>query len=160
MLRSSLFAAGAALVLAGCTDRDLPDWMIGVFSSAQPGPSEHHGFQRFRIEEGGGLTLEFFSDYSVTDARQQRWEHGDAESITIFPGPDDTEDAQEHTTWTITRGGRCGPYTVEIYYDGFGPQGDYEIFRGELCSRPMTVPCNGECECCEFYWCEPPPPCG
>ena len=112
------------------------------------------------MEKRGDLAFESFEYYSITDTRRQSWEEGDANTITILPGPDDSEDDQEHLSWTITRAGRCGPYTVDTYYDGKGPlHGSHEIYRGELCSRPLVVPCDGECECCERYWCEPPPPC-
>ena len=38
-------AGAVALLVHGCVDRELPGWMIGVFSTAQPGSTYKAGFQ-------------------------------------------------------------------------------------------------------------------
>jgi hypothetical protein len=149
------------IVLAGCHNQaSSGDWMLGVFSGGKPGPSFLGNVERYRIEEGNDATYELVDANGIRYSRARTWEQEGANAIMIFPGPDD-EDSLQDESWKITRAGRCGPYEFDSYVDGKDqiPDSSGEIYRGELCSRPRTEPCMGECDCCELYWCEPPPPC-
>lgn len=162
MKRVRLVICGVVFSLAACTDRDVEDWMIGVFSTRSPAPSDQFGvFERYRIAEEGELAHEHVDSGGVRASHPQTWEQNGKNAILIFPGPDDDAFTQEHYTWKLTREGRCGPYQFDHYIDGENqtPGGSSALVRGELCARQRTEPCDGECDCCVLYWCEPPPPC-
>ena len=159
MKPAKILAATVPVLLAGCPEPENDDWMIGVFSSGQPGISFDGAFERYRIEEDGTATYEY--EPPLGYSRSRTWERRGANAIMIFPGPDDEESTRERNTWKITRKGRCGPYEFDIYLDGEdqNPSSSGHVYAGELCVRELPGPCNGECDCCELYWCEAPPPC-
>lgn len=146
-------------LIAGCTDRTVEDWMLGVFSDREPGLSFDGRAVRFRVMAGGSLDYESINSDGVRFAISRTWEYDGADAILMLPGEDEDELVKAHDSWSITRAGSCGPYEFEQLYDGEPRVELGELFRGELCSRPRTDECTGECDCCELYWCEPPPPC-
>lgn len=90
-----IVAGCAALLLAACSDRGIEDWMIGVFSTRSPAPSDQFGtFQRYRIEEGGDLSYELVTVSTVTDTLPRTWEQQGKNTIVIFPGPNEDESTQ------------------------------------------------------------------
>jgi hypothetical protein len=147
--------------LVGCADRGIEDWMIGVFSSQSPGPSQLGTFQRYRIAEDGDVIHEGVTGSAVQYSIARTWEQDGANAILILPGPDDDEWTRTHQLWKMSRTARCDQFDFDEYIDGENqtPGTGSGLARGELCSRGRTEPCEGECDCCELYWCEPPPPC-
>ncbi len=151
----------ASLVLAvSCSREPAQTWMLGVFSSADPGPSMYGGVERYYVYPAG--ELEYRSDFNGPGVTviARTWVQDGRDSIVIFPGPDDTPLTQEKDEWTITRTDDCDLFDYRTIRRG-KPISDEPgtVYRGEVCVRGAVGRCNG-CDPYEHYWCDqPPPPC-
>lgn len=162
-LRRLARLAGLVVIssLVGCGPERYGDWMIGLFSGpGEPGPTRSDLVALYEIGEDGAFEYREVVYDEVILRIERTWEHIDADSIMVAPGPTDEVQTREHERWVITRVGRCGPHEYWTYRNGSPIASEpSHIHRGEMCVRAVDEPCNGECDCCEYYWCEPPPPC-
>ncbi len=151
--------ASLALV-ASCSREPAQTWMLGVFSSAAPGRSEYGGVQRSYVSADGRLEYQQDSNDPIVAVSARTWIPDGDDSIMIFPGPGDEPHVLEGQTWTLTKTPECDVYEYQPLYEGQDSPKPRLFYRGEVCVRSVSDPCEF-CDRYERYWCDqPPPPCG
>jgi hypothetical protein len=158
---SCLAAALVVSVACGPETSEPSSWMLGVFSTAEPGQSSASAsLHQYRVHEGGEL------DYAEVDAsgdvpgmtRKWSWKRDGTDAFEIAIVPDEEIKTDYRDTHVITRVAPCGPYEVAAFRDGEPMSGPADIWFGEVCVRASDCPVPGECDSWEYYWCDGMPP--